>query len=126
MLMGTKIKTEATIVVTSVFILYPVFVFVFVFVFVSVSVFVFVFIFVSINSPSLWEGRGGVLHPFLYHGVGTARYILKTFWMFAYERFYVAYALALENLVNSYEDARFLYIAETVVDGCAEELHRRR
>ena len=42
--MGTKIKTEATVVVTSVFILYPVFVFVFVFV--SVFVFVFVFVFV--------------------------------------------------------------------------------
>jgi hypothetical protein len=37
----------------------------------------------------------------------------------------VAHALLLQNLVNGNEDSRLLHVAEAIIDGGAEEFHRR-
>ena len=54
--------------------------------------------------------------------VGSARN-LQSLRMFLYEGVDMADALALENFVHGDEDACLLHVAETVVDGGAEELH---
>ena len=56
--------------------------------------------------------------------VGTTGY-LQRLWMFLYETVDVTNTLLFKNLVHGYENTRFLYITETIVDGGAEELHGR-
>ena len=57
--------------------------------------------------------------------VGAARN-LQSLGVLLYEGVDVAHALLVKNLVHGNEDARLLHVAEAVVDGGAEELHRGR
>ena len=48
---------------------------------------------------------------------------IADFRVFLDERIDVAYALLLEHLVHSNQDASLLYIAKTIIDGSPEEFH---
>lgn len=46
--------------------------------------------------------------------------------MFLDKRIDVAHTLFFQDFINGNQDAGLLHITKTIVDGCAEELHRRR
>ena len=71
----------------------------------------------------LWFDYLCCLFLFVYHVVGSAG-DLHCLGMLFDKRVYMSHAFLFEDFIYGNENASFLNVAETVVDGSAEEFHR--